>query len=70
MIGQKTLRGACGFAIRSAGETSARKDAEADTVIASVLTQHACVPLGSEMERIECMSASRIWRRRQQGVRT
>jgi hypothetical protein len=46
-----------------------RQDAEADTDIASVLSQHACEPLDSEIERIECILASRIWRGRQQEVR-
>jgi hypothetical protein len=47
-----------------------RQDAEADTDIASVLSQYACEPLDSEIGRIECMPASCIWRRRQQEVRT
>jgi hypothetical protein len=46
-----------------------RQDAESDTDIASVLSQHACEPLDSEIERIECILASRTWRRRQQEVR-
>ena len=47
-----------------------RQGAEADTDIASVLSQHACEPLDGEIEHIECILASRIWRRRQQEVRT
>ena len=35
----------------------------------SVLSQHACEPLDSEIERIACLLASRVWRRRQQEVR-
>jgi hypothetical protein len=46
-----------------------RQDAEADTDIACVLSQHACEPLDSEIERIEGILASRTWRRGQQEVR-
>ena len=38
-------------------------------VIASVLSQHAYESLDSEIERIECLLASRIWRRQQHEVR-
>ena len=37
-----------------------RQDAEADTDIACVLSQHACEPLDSEIERIESILASRL----------
>jgi hypothetical protein len=43
-----------------------RQDAELDTDIASVLTQHACEPLDSEIARLESILASRAWSRRQQ----
>lgn len=43
-----------------------RQDAELDTDIASVLSQHACVPLDDEIERIEFLLASLTWRHRQQ----
>ena len=33
-----------------------RQDAESDTDIAHVLTQHACDPLDSDIERIESLS--------------
>ena len=46
-----------------------RRDAEADTDIAYVLSQHACEPLDSEIERIESILASCLWRREQQEVR-
>jgi hypothetical protein len=46
-----------------------RQDAEADTDIAYVLSEHACEPLGSEIERIESILASCPRRRRQQEVR-
>jgi hypothetical protein len=42
-----------------------RRDAEADTDIASVLHEHACEPLDGEIERIESLLASRIWAHRQ-----
>ena len=37
-----------------------RQDAEADSDIASVLTQHACEPLDSEIERIEAILVTRL----------
>jgi hypothetical protein len=43
-----------------------RQDAELDTDIASVLSQHACEPLDSEIARLESILASRAWSRRQQ----
>jgi hypothetical protein len=43
-----------------------RQNAELDTDIASVLSQHACEPLDSEIVHIESILASRTWRRRQQ----
>jgi len=46
-----------------------RQDAEADTDIAYVLSEHACEPLDSEIERIESILASCPRRRRQQEVR-
>jgi len=41
-----------------------RQEAELDTDIASVLSQHACVPLDHEIERILLVSLT--WRHRQQ----
>lgn len=46
------------------------QDAESDTDIAHVPTQHACDPLDCEIERIGSLLASHLWRRQQQGVRT
>ena len=46
-----------------------RQDDEADTDIAYVLSEHACEPLDSEIERIESILASCPRRRRQQEVR-
>jgi hypothetical protein len=46
-----------------------RQDAEADTDIARVLSEHACEPLDSEIERIESILALRTWQRRQQEAR-
>ena len=46
-----------------------RQDAEADTDIAYVLSEHACEPLDSEIERIESILASCPRRRRQQEAR-
>ena len=46
-----------------------RQDAESDTDIATVLTQHACDPLDAEIERIESLLASHLWRHRRQEVR-
>src|SRR5215470_9723040 len=40
-----------------------RQDAEADSDIASVLSQHACEPLDSEIERIESILVTRPRRR-------
>jgi hypothetical protein len=42
-----------------------RQDAEFDTDIAHVLSQHAGEPLDSEIERIESLLASHTWRHRQ-----
>src|SRR5262245_5634924 len=47
-----------------------RQDAESDTDIAHVLTQYACDPLDAEIERIESLLASHLWRHPQQEVRT
>jgi hypothetical protein len=46
-----------------------RRDAEADTDIAVVLNEHACEPLDREIERIESLLASRLWRHRKEEVR-
>ena len=46
-----------------------RQDAEADTDIAYVLSEHACEPLDREIERIESLLASCLWRNQQQEVR-
>ena len=46
-----------------------RQGAESDADIASVLSQHACEPLDSEIERIESLLASHACRRRQQEAR-
>jgi hypothetical protein len=43
-----------------------RQNAEIDTDIASVLSQHACEPLDSEIAHIESILASRTWRHPQQ----
>src|SRR5262245_7035829 len=43
-----------------------RQNAELDTDIASVLSQHACEPLDCEIAHLESILASRNWRRRQQ----
>ena len=43
-----------------------RQNAELDHDIASVLSQHACEPLDCEIEHLESILASRIWRPRQQ----
>src|SRR5262245_32369608 len=43
-----------------------RQNAELDTDIASVLSQHACEPLDCEIAHLESILASRIWQRRQQ----
>jgi hypothetical protein len=47
-----------------------RQDAELDTDIASVLSQHACEPLDCEITQLESILASRTWLRRQQEVHT
>ena len=47
-----------------------RTNAELDTDIASVLSQHACEPLDCEIEHLASMLASRNWPRRQQGAHT
>ena len=46
-----------------------RRDAESDTDIAFVLHEHACEPLNSEIERIESLLASCLWREQQKEVR-
>ena len=46
-----------------------RQDAESDTDIAFVLHEHACEPLDREIERIESLLASCLWRNQQQEVR-
>ena len=46
-----------------------RQDAESDTDIASVLNEHACEPLDREIERIESLLASCLWRYQQAEVR-
>jgi hypothetical protein len=43
-----------------------RQDAEADSDIASVLSQHACEPLDGEIERMEYILAPLVCRARQQ----
>ena len=46
-----------------------RRDADSDTDIAFVLHEHACEPLNSEIERIESLLASYLWRQQQKEVR-
>jgi hypothetical protein len=46
-----------------------RRDAESDTDIAFVLNEHACEPLDREIERIESLLASCLWRQQQEEVR-
>jgi hypothetical protein len=46
-----------------------RQDADADTDIAFVLHEHACGPLDREIERIESLLASCLWRQQQEEVR-
>ena len=46
-----------------------RRDAECDTDIAFVLDEHACEPLDREIERIESLLASCLWRQQQAEVR-
>ena len=45
-----------------------RQDAESDTDVAHVLSQHACEPLDCEIERIESILALHTWQRRQPEV--
>jgi hypothetical protein len=45
-----------------------RQDAESDTDIVHVLSQHACEPLDCEIERVESLLALHPWLRRQEGV--
>ena len=47
-----------------------RQDAESDTDIASVLHEHACERLDREIERIESLLASCLWRHQQESCRT
>ncbi len=42
------------------------QNAELDTDIASVLSQHACEPQDCEIAHLESILTSRTWRRRQQ----
>jgi hypothetical protein len=46
-----------------------RQDAESDSEIAFVLHEHACEPLDQEIERIESILASSLWRQQQAEVR-
>jgi len=46
-----------------------RRDAESDTDIAFVLHEHACEPLDREIERIESLPASCLWRHQREEVR-
>ena len=46
-----------------------RQDVDSDTDIAFVLHEHACEPLDREIERIESLLASCLWRNQQQEVR-
>ena len=46
-----------------------RQDAESDTDIAFVLHEHACEPLDREIERIESLLASCLWRNQQEEAR-
>lgn len=46
-----------------------RQDAESDADIASVLSEHACEPLDTEIERMESLLTTRAWRRRQEELR-
>jgi hypothetical protein len=45
-----------------------RRDAESDPDIAFVLHEHACEPLDREIERIESLLASCLWRHQQEEV--
>ena len=47
-----------------------RQNAEADADVASVLTENACLPLDSEIERLESILASRPASPRQKEART
>ena len=46
-----------------------RQNAELDHDIASVLSQHACEPLDSEIEHLASVLTSLAWRHRQQEAR-
>ena len=46
-----------------------RRDAESDTDIAFVLHEHAYEPLDREIERIESLLASCLWRQQQEDAR-
>ena len=46
-----------------------RQNAESDTDIACVLNEHACEPLDREIERIESLLASCLWRHERAEVR-
>jgi hypothetical protein len=46
-----------------------RRDAESDTDIAFVLHEHACQPLDREIECVESLLASCLWRQQQEEVR-
>jgi hypothetical protein len=46
-----------------------RRDAECDPDIAFVLHEHVCEPLDREIERIESLLASCLWRHQQEEVR-
>jgi hypothetical protein len=46
-----------------------REDAESDADIAFVLNEHACEPLDCEIERIESLLASCLWRHQQGEMR-
>src|SRR5882724_12104270 len=43
-----------------------RQDVDSDTDIAFALHEHACEPLDREIERIESLLASRLWRHQQE----
>ena len=43
-----------------------RQDAEADVDIASVLSENAWLPLDAEIERVESLLESHVWRHTQQ----
>jgi hypothetical protein len=46
-----------------------RQNAELDHDIASVLSEHACVPLDEEIEHLQSILASHAWRKHQREVR-